>query len=385
MKCKNCQSELGHADHICKICGTPVPVNPALEDLYFYRLAANAPSAFVQKMRAAPYMTTERRKVTALMLSIANVKDFTVSIPEKVRTKLLNQTLDHFSKIIFEYEGTIAKLWKNTVLAFFGAPVSHEDDPLRAVHAADSILNEVKNISQDIAPSYGIPLQLHVVLNTGPILLGEVKSNLKFDFQSTNETLECLDWAINADIPRCEALLFDTTYFFLKPLVKCTSLDKILCNDGKESIHLWRLDQISNYQKNQQKLSTLQQTPMIGRTRELDLLLELSETLTAGLGRVGLILGDPGIGKSRLILEWKQAVKSHTQPNPIRWIEAHALSFGRELAFHLLKDLVRQSLNLSETPSKKDIKNALQFSLAVNDDKDDVSTPQYLLHLLGIP
>jgi len=386
MKCKNCQSELGHVDHICKICGTPVPVNPALEDLFFFRLAANAPSSFVQKMRTAPYMAKERRNVTALMFSVANVNDFTESIPEEERTKLLNQALDRFSKIIFEYEGTIAKLWENTVLAFFGAPVSHEDDPLRAVHAADSILKEIKNISQDIVTSYGIPLQLHVVLNTGPILLGEVKSNLKFDFQSADETLECLDWAINADIPRCEALLFDDTYFFLKPFVKCTSLDEILCSDGKDAIHLWKLDQITNHQKNQQKLSTMQQTPMIGRTRELDSLLELSETVTAGLGRVGLILGDPGIGKSRLILEWKREVKSHTQPNPIRWIEAHALSFGQELAFHLLKDMVRQALNLSETASKQEIKNAIQFNLDVmRNDKDDVSTSQYLVHLLGIP
>ncbi len=385
MKCKNCQSELGHLDHICKICGTPIPVNPALEDLYFSRLAVNAPTSFVQKMRTASYISKERRNVTALMFSVANVEDFTKTIPDEERTFVLNNALDRFSKIIFEYEGTIAKLWENTVLAFFGAPVSHEDDPLRAVHAADSILKENKIISQDIEASHEIPLQLHVVLNTGPIILGDVKSNLKFDFQSANETLECLDWAINADIPRCQALLFDDTYFFLKPFVQCTSLDEILCSDGKNAIHLWKLDQIPTQQKSPHKLSTRQQTPMIGRRRELDLLLELSETVLAGLGRVGLVLGDPGIGKSRLILEWKRASKSITQPHPIRWIEAHALSFGRELAFHLLKNLVRQALDLSETPTKQEIKTAIQFNLEVQDDRDTVSTSQYLIHLLGIP
>jgi len=336
-------------------------------------------------MRTASYISKERRNVTALMFSVANVEDFTKTIPDEERTFVLNNALDRFSKIIFEYEGTIAKLWENTVLAFFGAPVSHEDDPLRAVHAADSILKENKIISQDIEASHEIPLQLHVVLNTGPIILGDVKSNLKFDFQSANETLECLDWAINADIPRCQALLFDDTYFFLKPFVQCTSLDEILCSDGKNAIHLWKLDQIPTQQKSPHKLSTRQQTPMIGRRRELDLLLELSETVLAGLGRVGLVLGDPGIGKSRLILEWKRASKSITQPHPIRWIEAHALSFGRELAFHLLKNLVRQALDLSETPTKQEIKTAIQFNLEVQDDRDTVSTSQYLIHLLGIP
>ena len=385
MKCTYCQSLLSESDHICKICGMPVPVNPAMEDLYFSRLAANAPTSFVQKMRAAPYMAKERRMVTALMFSIANVNDFTKTIPVEERTILLNQALDRFSKIIFEFEGTIAKLWENTVLAFFGAPVSHEDDPLRAVHAATFILKENKKISQEIEEKHGIPLQLHVVLNTGPIILGGVKSNLKFDFQSLNETLECLDWAIKADIPRCQALLFDDTYHFLKPFVKCTSLDEVLCNEGKDAIHLWQLDEITNNYKNLSKSSPIQQTPLIGRKRELDLLLELSETVLAGLGRVGLIYGDPGVGKSRLVLEWKRELKTHYQSTPIRWIEAHALSFGRELAFHLLKDLVRQALDLSEYPTALEVKRSIQTKLDSDLEKQNPDTIRYLTHLMDIP
>jgi serine phosphatase RsbU (regulator of sigma subunit) len=385
MKCATCQSELGHTDHICKFCGTPVPVNPALEDLYFSRLAANAPPSFVQKMRAAPYMAKERRTVTALMFSVANVDDFTKTIPEEERTRLLNQALDRFSKIIFEFEGTIAKLWENTVLAFFGAPVSHEDDPLRAVHSASAILEEIQDISKEIEASYGIPLKLHVVLNTGQIILGDVKSNLKFDFQSANETLECLDWAINADIPQCKALLFDDTYYFLKPFVRCTSMEEILCNDGKDAIHLWILDEITNQHRSSEKLTAFQQTPLIGRERELDLLLELSETVLAGLGRVGLILGDPGIGKSRLMLEWKRKIRSRYQSIPFRWIEARALSFGRELAFHLLKDLVRKALSLEESASDRRVKNTIEENLAVNAKPGAASTALYLMHLLDVP
>ena len=385
MKCTYCQSELSDSDHICKICGTPVAVNPALEDLYFSRLSANAPASFVKKMRAAPYMAKERRMVTGLMFNVANVDDFNRTIPADERTNLLNKTLDRFSKIIFEYEGTIAKLWENTVLAFFGAPVSHEDDPLRAVHAASAILDEVKRISEEIEAAYGIPLQLHVVLNTGPIILGDVKSNLKFDFQSTNETLECLDWAINADIPRCQGLLFDDTYNYIKPFVKCTSLEEILCHNGKDAIHLWQLEEISKHHKNLSNISAIQQTPLIGRKRELELLLELSETVLAGLGRVGLVLGDPGIGKSRLVLEWKRELKTHYQSTPIRWIEAHAFSFGRELAFHLLKDLVRQIFDLSGSPTARQVKSAVQTKLHSDLIKEDPEIIRYLIHLMDIP
>jgi len=385
MKCTYCQSELSDIDHICKICGTPVPVNPALEDLYFSRLAANAPPAFVQKMRAAPFMAKERRMITAMMFSIANVRDFTKTIPNEVRTNLLNQALDRFSKIIFEFEGTIAKLWENTVLAFFGAPVSHEDDPLRAVHAASSILEEIKDISEEIEASHGIPLHLNVVLNTGPIILGDVKSNLKFDFQSINETLECLDWAINANIPRCQTLLFNDTYHFLKPFIKASPLEEILCNEGNDAIHLWQVEEITNHHKSLPGLSTIGQTQLIGRRKELDSLLELSETVLAGLGRVGLILGDPGIGKSRLVLEWKRELKTHYQATHIRWIEAHALSFGRELGFHLLKDLVRHALDLSESPTAQEIKRSVQTKLHSDLYIQNPEVIRYLIHLMDIP
>ena len=330
-------------------------------------------------------MAKERRMVTALMFSVANVQDFNKTIPEEDRSPLLNQALDQFSKIIFQYEGTIGKLWENTVLAFFGAPVSHEDDTLRAVHAAVSILEEVQIISKEIETSFGIPLQLHVVLNTGSIILGDVKSNLKFDFKSVNETLECLDWAINADIPRCQALLFNDTYNFIKPFVDCTPLDEILCYNGEDAIHLWQLNKINNHRKIPSALSPIQQPSFIGRKSQLDQLLELSETVQAGLGRVGLILGDPGIGKSRLILEWKREVKSRNPHEPIRWIEAHALSFGRELAYHLMKNLLRQVLNLSESTPERQVKQAITEALAPRDDEASQSAGRYLIHLMDIP
>ena len=88
---------------------------------------------------------------------------------------------------------------------------------------------------------------------------------------------------------------------------------------------------------------------MIGRKKELDSLLELSETVLAGLGRVGLILGEPGIGKSRLILEWKRLMQSQNITAPIRWIESHSLAFGQEFAYHLLKDLLRAALEITTT------------------------------------
>jgi serine phosphatase RsbU (regulator of sigma subunit) len=362
-----------------------VSTNPTLEDLYFSHLAANAPPAFVEKIRTAPYLEKERRMVTAILFTIANADEFTKHIPEEKRDPILSQALDQFAKIIYEYEGTIAKLWENTVLAFFGAPITHEDDPFRAIHAAKSLLAENKTISSRIESEFNIPMKLNIVLNTGPILVGDVKSNLKYDFISLNNTLECLDFAVCSQIPACEVLLFQDTYQFIKPYIDCHKVSEIYCEDTHSTLTLWQLDAITREENNLVRMPISHNTPMIGRKKELDMLMELTETVLAGLGRVGVIVGDSGIGKSRLIMEWKRSLRTLHQPTRLRWIESQGLSFGRELAFHLLKNLLRSALGVSENTSVEEIKISLQETLSnlLSTNADNIYL--FLAHLLEIP
>jgi serine phosphatase RsbU (regulator of sigma subunit)/class 3 adenylate cyclase len=384
MKCASCQSDLNERARICKTCGHPVTHNPVLEDLYFSRLTANAPSAFVNKVRSAPYLAKEQRTVTGIMLTIANSENFDKEIPEEERTPILNHALDQFAEIIFQYEGTIAKLWENTVLAFFGAPISHEDDPLRAIHAASQILLEVKRISSETTNSHGIPFRVKLVINSGAIVIGDIKSNLKFDFKSLSYTLECMDVALWSSIQPCEIILLEDAYRFTKPFVKCEPLDEIYCDMTNADMRLWRVEQILKTSENHKHPSLNTNMRLVGREKEMELLLELSETVLAGLGRVGLIIGEPGIGKSRLIKEWKLEMRSVYQPTRIRWIQAHGLAFGRELAYHLLKNLLRNALEIPENAGSHQIKQTLKSVLQELLDVDQDRMFEYLAHLLDV-
>ena len=385
MNCTICQSELADGSRVCKTCGHPVSANSRLEELYFSHLAANAPPEFLYKVRTATVLEKERRIVTALMFTIANVDEFILNIPEANRTQILNQALDRFAKIIYKYEGTVAKLWENTVLAFFGAPITHEDDPLRAIHAAVSIREENRAYSSQINTQYGIPLKLKLLINTGPIVIGDIKSNLKYDFLSMDQTLECMDMAICSDLPSCEVLILEDTYRFLKPFIESHQVENLFCDETKKTLNIWQLDQIINGSTKQQRLPLSQNIPMIGRQKELDLLLELSETVLAGLGRVGVISGDTGIGKSRLVLEWRRRLQTLHQPTRIRWIETQGIAFGRELAYHLLKNLIRSSLGTRENATPKQVETHLIEFLENLPGVDFEETYLYLSHLLEIP
>jgi serine phosphatase RsbU (regulator of sigma subunit)/class 3 adenylate cyclase len=318
------------------------------------------------------------------MINLANIEAFDEKIPSKNRIQILNEVLDHIAKLIYQYEGSIAKLWENTILAFFGALVTHEDDPLRAVHAATLIIEEVQRYSIRLEQDFGVSLQVNMVINTGPIMIGDIKSNLKFDFQSLNNTLQCMDLAIQAEIPPCEVVLFEDTYRFIRSFVRCTKLEGIYCEDIDTDLNLWRVDEINTHKDNHQRLPISQTATMVGRQKELDLLLELSETVLVGLGRVGLILGEPGIGKSRLIVEWKRHVKSLHQTTPIRWIEAHGLAFGQEMAYHLLKNLLRAAMDISETTPDAQVKQSLQNTIQKEICLEERDEQRFLAHLLDL-
>ena len=384
MRCTVCQAELPQETRVCTACGSPVTFNPTLEDLYFSRLIASTPQKLVQKVRATPHLVKERRTVTALLLTVANAEEFTEKIPETERVPLLNTALDLIAGVIYQFEGSLAKLWENTVLAFFGAPITHEDDPIRAVYAAQAIRTEIQAHSKEIEKAFGVPMRLHMVLNTGPILIGEIKSNLKYSFQSLGSTLECMDSATRLDIPFCEIILFEDTFQSVKPFVQCTPLDDLPCQEATSSIPLWRVDTVYHPDRAVSRMPITQSTSLIGRQSELNVLLDLSETVLAGLGRVGLILGEAGIGKSRLILEWKQKLKSLRQPTRIRWIEAHGQSFGRELAYHMLKSLLRAALGLSEDVPNEQLEAVLQETLTDLLGADQESLYPYLAHLLDL-
>lgn len=384
MNCTFCQADLLVGTHVCTTCGRPISGDAAREDLYFSRLSSFAPPPLVRKVRSAPYLAKERRTVTAIMISIANIEAFNQSIPKKDRIPILNEVLDRFAKLIFQYEGSIAKLWEKTILAFFGAPVTHEDDPLRAVHTACLILEDINRYNKHLEESFNISMQLNIVLNTGPILIGDIKSNLKFEFQSLNNTLECLDRAILSEIPHSEVILFDDTYRFIRPFVQSTQLVELNCKDLNEDLNLWRVDEITDRKDNMQRLPISHQTTLVGRQKELDLLLELSETVLVGLGRVGLVLGEPGIGKSRLIMEWKRQLRSLHQSTPMRWIEAQGLAFGQELAYHLLKNLLRSAMDISETTPDERVKDILHITIREEICPDDENLELYLAHLLDL-
>lgn len=169
-KCSNCASELALDALFCMHCGQPVQKQSQVDDNRMSRLTAVAPGSLVQKIVAEskvdalkhPGTLRERRTVTTLLVDVVNSTGLSEKVDLETWTGLINYAFDSIAKVVYNYEGTIARLLGDSILAFFGAPVAHEDDPQRAVWAGMEIINQVRDFCQEVRDEQGIEFTIRM-------------------------------------------------------------------------------------------------------------------------------------------------------------------------------------------------------------------------------
>ncbi len=318
-------------------------------------MVAAAPPPLVEKMRAASRLAGERRTVTALYLDIVNSTGLAAQLGPDRWNKAMNGMLDFASPLIYRYEGTIAHLQGDEILAFFGAPVAHEDDPVRAVHAGLELLAAARRYAGVMKQKYDVDFALRISLSTGPVTLGPVSDDLKYDYSALHGSLNLVAQVEAADLPMA-VLVTENTYSFIAPFFDCTDLGIFAGCQECPPVRIFRVDGRKVSPGSARGLAGLE-SPMVGRDSELKTLLELPPFVRAGLGRAVIVLGEPGIGKTRLILEWKQAVNISLQG--FLWIEGRCLSFGQRQPYHLVSSLLHSLLGLPESADEPEVRSAL--------------------------
>src|SRR5512141_2773363 len=154
--CPRCGVAVPADARFCMSCGQSLAPDgdEATAAARLARLAASAPAPLVDKMRAAK-LTGERKVVTALFADVVGSTTLAEAMDPEDWTQIINEAFDLMSKAIFRYEGTIAQLQGDALLAFFGAPVAHEDDPERAVFAALEMLESTSEFARQLKASHG--------------------------------------------------------------------------------------------------------------------------------------------------------------------------------------------------------------------------------------
>jgi len=382
-RCANCGSELPPGARFCMHCGQPVITSTPVDENRRSRLAAVAPAPLIEKARAAN-LAGEHRMVTALLVDVVGSTALAEQVDVETWTEIMNGAFDRLASAIYRYEGTIARLLGDSLLVFFGAPVTHEDDPIRAVRAALDAISSARQYAEEIRQQHGLEFSVRACINTGDVITDSVSEDLSYEYTAVGGAVNLVS-RLKFAAPPMTVLISEDTYRFIEPVFDYEDLGGIEVKGRSEPVQVYRVNGPKAQPGALRGLIGLD-SPMVGRAFELQTLMGLCEAVQAGLGRAALIVAEPGLGKTRLIAEWKKALTSerHGQANAFRWAEGRCLSYGQGLAYHLVNDLLRGLIGVGETAGEAQTHQALR-SLC-SDLSEEVAAEIYpaLGHLLSI-
>ena len=306
-------------------------------------------------MVAAP--RSERRKVVTVVFS-----DLTGSTPlaerhdaETVR-RVLRRYFDEFSSVLARHGGTVEKFVGDAVLAVFGIPLAHEDDAVRAVRAAVEMRSGLEALNDELEPLYGVRLANHTGINTGEVVTGEPGVQTLVTGDAVNVTARLEQGASAGEI-----LLGDATHALVRDAVDAELLPPLDLKGKSEPVTAWRL--LALRPRSPGRARRLE-TPLVGRDEELTALLaELEGTERERACRRVTILGAPGIGKSRLVVELKRRAAGRA-----RVLETRCLSYGEGITYWPLAEIIRSAAAIDDDTSREEARGRVEALVADEPD-----------------
>jgi class 3 adenylate cyclase/tetratricopeptide (TPR) repeat protein len=390
--CPSCGTENTPQAKFCKNCGVNLEDLSGLEgDPRLKNLQQRAPMGLQEKMRQAQDLIEgERKPVTILFADIVGSTSIAEKLDPEEWKEIVSGAHRRVSEAIYRYEGTIAQLLGDGVLAFFGAPITHEDDPIRAVHAAMDIQDSIADYRNELGDLVD-DFQMRIGINTGMVVIGDVGTDLHMEYLAIGDAVN-LAARLQAAAKPGMVLLSEANATLILDDFKLESLGEIQVKGKTESIVVYEvIEAIAPADVKGRMEGDL--TPYVGRSRDVEKFQAALYELRDGHGQIVTVIGEAGIGKTRLLEEMRTQFRHEVDnldsslgsPSFIRWLEGRSLSYGSSLSYWPIRQLLLADLELSDGSPKVKIKIALQRRLRelLGEDKVAELMP-YLAHLLGI-
>jgi class 3 adenylate cyclase len=326
---------------------------------------------------ASPSFEGERRVVTILFADIAGFTAMSEKMdPEQVRG-LMNACFDDLVPAIHKYEGTVNKFIGDEIMALFGAPVAHENDAERALRAALEMVGRLREFNA----RHQTDLGLHFGINTGMVIAGSIGAQQQQQYDVLGDAVNVAA-RLEGESERGEIFVGPDTYRMTSPLFEFEPLPPVRVKGKSEPVPIYKLLREKARPGRVRGLPGLE-SEMVGRAEELSALLAAGASVSAGRGGAVALIGEAGLGKSRLVAEWKSAVEKSppSGARPLSFVEGRCLPHGRGLVYHLVIDLLKSLLNAPPPAGAAELDAALRALMR----SLNVEGYAFLAHLLSLP
>jgi class 3 adenylate cyclase/tetratricopeptide (TPR) repeat protein len=345
--------------------------------------AETAPASYTPRhladriIAARPSIEGERKQVTVLIGDVTGFTSSAGEIDPEEEHDMIRQCLGFFADEIHRYEGTITQLQGDGVIALFGAPIAHEYAPQRAIYAALGIQQRLKRYAEELG-NKGIEFETRIGVNTGPVVIGKIRDDLTLEYTPVGDTLSLasrMKGLAEPDTIQVSENTFGLTedYFEFRPC------GDVQVKGEKESIKIYQVLGLGEARTRLRAAMAHGLTPFVGRERELELLMDGFERAKEGSGQALSIMGEAGVGKSRLLHEFRNALANEN----ITFLEGRCLVYSRGEAYHPIIDTLKSNFDIREGDSDERIREKVRSGLKLVEVEEEKTLP-YFLELLSV-
>jgi class 3 adenylate cyclase/tetratricopeptide (TPR) repeat protein len=329
---------------------------------------------------AMPESSAERRVVTVLFCDVTGSTALAEQMDPEAWTGIMNTVFELLSEPVARYGGIVARLMGDAILAIFGAPVAHEDDPERAVLAGLAILESIGPYREKLREERDLVFNVRVGINTGLAVVGEVGSDVRGEYTAMGDAVNVAARMEQTAVPGT-LQISEETYRRIAALFEVESLGGIEVKGKRRPVPAYRvIGQKANGGGRRGLEERGLSSPLVGREVELLAVQErIERLLDDGEGGIVLIFGEAGLGKSRL----KDEARRSAGDGPL-WLEGRTLSFGQTLSYWPFQEILRGFARILEEDDEAAAWTKLERSILNLHGRDSGDVLPYLASLLAL-
>ncbi|MBI5969142.1 MAG: AAA family ATPase [Deltaproteobacteria bacterium] len=384
--CPSCQSEVKPTEKFCGECGHPLSlVDKPLPkkqpfDAKLAQIQRYLPQGLADKILSQRnHIEGERKRVTVMFTDMAGYTSMSEKLDPEEAFILMEQVYEVLIKTVNEYEGTINKMTGDGIMALFGAPIALEDAPQRAIRTSLVIHQEMVKLSEKLKQEKGLsPIRMRIGLHTGSVVVGILGNDLRVEFTAVGDTVNLASRMEGLAEPGTTYVTEDT-FKLTEGLFRFEAMGEKQVKGKEIPVKVYRVIAPSTQRTRFDVSAERGLTPFVGRERGLELLLDGFERVKEGSGQAFSIMGEAGVGKSRLLYEFRKAVANED----VTFLEGKCLSFGRGIAYNPIIDILKSNFDIKEGDSDSHIRDKVIKGIKLL-EVDEASTLPYLLELLSV-
>ena len=342
-----------------------------------YEMPSSSPSAISGNARPVQTSDGERRQITVLFADMVGFTAFAERFGEEASYSLMQRVSGLLTECVHQQGGVIKSFTGDGVMALFGFPTASEDAPLRACRAALRIQQQLSQKEDEIMGAFGVRPQIRIGVNTGPAILGEVQSGESTSITALGDTVNFAS-RLQAQAEPGGVFVSEATHGLVAGLVETVFVGALPIKGKAEAQNAYRLTGIREGAVRFDVARQRGLTKFVGRTRELEALDHHLRASLAGLQVID-VAGEPGIGKSRLLHEFRQR---HTDKGHFI-LSGSCSPDGQQTPFLPFLEIMRGAFRITVGETESDVRDKLEDGLKVlgHDSPENVAL---LLNLMGL-